>query len=248
MEQHAEREEAKRYQIFVSTLLKLLFPLRYNDLSVVVSGSILPYEEERRLSSLTYGDVVVIEGTVEAVNRVLRGVYYYASVPSGDQAIFTVNVTDQPLLHCSSSLALSSRLGGIPTYFLSPNSQSLFTPLVSPNSSSCHATSLRTNTVSKHVPIYIQAVNQAPEVILISTSFNSSVGVSITVPLVQVFDIDHSSGPKEFDVSGVLQLPPVSVLVSVGKGRVSFVGLRGGKCNFITLIAIRILITKHTVH
>jgi hypothetical protein len=247
VEQHAEREEAKQYQIFVSTLLKLLFPLRYNDVSVVVSGSVLPYEEESRLPSLTYGDVVVIEGTVEAVNRVLRGVFYYASVPSGDQAIFTVNVTDQPLLQCSSSLALSSGLG-MPTYFLSPNSQSLLTPLMSPNSSLCHATSLRTNTVSKHVPIYIQAVNQAPEVILTGTSFNSSVGVSIKVPLVQVFDIDHSSGPKEFDVSGVLQLPPVSVLVSVGKGRLSYVGLRGGNCNFITLITIRILITKHAVH
>lgn len=229
---HAEREMAKQYQIFVSTLMKLMFPLTYSDVSVVVSGmTSLSYEEESGLPSMTYGDVVVIEGTVEAVNRVLRGVYYYASIPSGDLATFTVNVTDQPLLQCSSSAALPTVLAqNTPTfYFLSPLSQSLLTPQMnSSNSSVCHATSLLTNTVTKSFPIYIQAVNQAPEVLLTSTSFNSSVGVSNVVPVVQVFDVDHSNGPIEYDSTGVVQLPPVSVLVSAGNGRVSFTGLRGG--------------------
>jgi hypothetical protein len=194
VEQHALREEAKQYDIFVSTLLKSLFPLKYNDVSVVVSGMMLPFEEELRLPSLTYGGVVVIEGNVEAVNRVLRGVYYYASIPSGDQAIFTVNITDQPLLQCSSSLALSSVLAhDMPTsYFLSP-SQPLPVPLITPNSSLCHTTSLRTNTVSKHVPIYIQAINQAPKVILTRNVFNSSIGIRTPVPIVQVFDIGKTN-------------------------------------------------------
>jgi hypothetical protein len=194
VEQHALSEEAKQYHIFVSTLLKAISPLRYNDVSVVVSGMMLPYEEELRLPSLTYGGVVIVEGTVEAVNRVLRGVYYYASIPSGDQAIFTVNITDQPLLQCLSSLALSSILvHDMPTSYFLSLSQSLPVPLITPNASLCHTTSLRTNTVSKHVPIYIQAVNQAPKVMLTRNSFNSSVGVSTAVPVVQVFDIGKTN-------------------------------------------------------
>ena len=80
LEMKEKKEEKEKFNVLVTNILKFFFRLDFDDFALIsVIGEILPVEDENKLPSLTYGSTVIINGTVKAVNQMLREVYYYSS-------------------------------------------------------------------------------------------------------------------------------------------------------------------------
>ena len=248
-------EEKVKFDIFVSKILKFFYRLNIDGSSLItVSGGILNSVEENKLPSLVYGSTVIITGTIQAVNKILRSVFYYASAATYGTAVLTVNVTDTPLA-CTFPLlydpiTASLRSEKPRSFFLTPPSSLPLLPVLTAlnrnttTASLCNTDTLISHTVSKSVNIYITAVNQPPEVVLTSSTFPSVIGTSVSVPLVSVVDIDHLNGPVTYDSFGNVQLPPVSVIISATFGRVSFsrvdgISVRQGTAKLDKLTSLR---------
>jgi hypothetical protein len=227
-----------------------------------MKGVSLSDSELAALPGLTVGTSISIQGRLVDVNRLLRGVFYFAPNGTSGNATFTVTVTDKAVSRADGAhpftlpLTLSSlqpSLGNLArqAFYRSP---APVLPLLFPDGTNLTASgnmsdalySADTNqsyTVSASVPIFIQAVNQPPSVLLESASFYADSDQRTLVPAITIYDQDHNASTLVSSF-GVAQLPPVSVVVTVGRGRVSFrlldgVGLSQGTGTLDRVAALR---------
>ena len=252
-----KEEEKIDYDNLISSILQYFNRLNFNENTLItVSGGTLSTVEEQKLPSVTYGSTVTITSTIQGVNEILRSVYYYASVGTYGTTVLTVNVTDMPL-PCTVPVVLQpasfskkqnnnnfyekgnrqdeirEKENQYRSFFFTPLSSLPLLPQINASNANvtlpslCNTEKLTSNTVSKSVNIYIVAVNQAPEVVLTSSTFAAVIGTSITAPTVSLYDIDHLNTPVTYDSFGYVQLPPISVIFTVITGRISFSSVDG---------------------
>jgi hypothetical protein len=205
----------------------------------------LPPDAIAGLQDMTVGSTITIQGTVRQVNQALTGVYYYAPNNTQGNISFTVTVTDQPSTCILSELLSHARAD--PDKVVQPATYSLLpthgfnqTHNSDRNSSSVQdlifhlCDQVGSRTITAHVPLFVVAVNQAPEFVFNGTAqaetavFNAKLNAPLVVPTVEVVDADHAEGERGvpllssfgFEIS-----PPVTVTLTTRGGRLSFPSL-----------------------
>jgi hypothetical protein len=201
----------------------------------------LPAAEVAALPYPTYGTSVSITGTVRQINDILRNVIYYANVGVYGQATLTVTATDRPF-PCSlpaavgpvvSASAVAAGIANNPRVFFQPPPAVHPVLLPPPDAAGppaqtlCDLMSQVSNTVSASIPIYVQQVNQPPSVALAVANVTAPVDTVTLLPQVTLVDLDHVYSPPIYDATGKLEVPPISVTVTVVNGTVGFGTLSG---------------------
>jgi hypothetical protein len=235
--------ERKRYDTFcsnvISKLRRVIFKPPMNITTSLVGVSVTE-EELLDLPGDAVGSVISIEGTLTDVNRVMRGVYFFAPNNTLGNATLTVSVTDHVLTDVggAASFTLPSSLSATTTtatqaFYRTPNPRLPLFPLDGNLTASANMSRLlqetdtnQTHTVSAHITIFIQPFNQPPQVVLEQDNIAVLLDASIAIPAVAIVDVDHNE-TSLVDSFGFKQLPPVSVMVSAKLGRISFIALEG---------------------
>ena len=205
----------------------------YATVSTLPSAITLSSMDIAALPSQTYGSSITIVGTLRQINNLMSSVFYYAPIGTAGTNMLTFTATDMPM-QCQ----LPANIGPLASVkstdpraiFRSPPTQHA---LLQPQSFNASATTLcdtslqTSNTVSASIPFYVLQVNQPPTVALTVMDFTANVDIDILVPLVTLVDVDHHYSPPVVDSSGIEQIPPISVTVTVVNGTVGF-GLLNG--------------------
>ena len=201
-----------------------------NITSVIEVGQTIPDDLIGGLAGLTVGHTITIQGSLRQVNHVLTSVFYYAPNDTNGNISFAVTVTDQP-----STCMLPTLPAANPNVVVQPSTYPLL-PLPGFNQSSsarnenltahlCDA--VGPTSITKYIPLFVSAVNQAPEVLLSDESFSSVLDVEIVVPTVTVVDVDHDEVSLLSSFGEPIEAP-VSVTVSALGGRISFPLIESG--------------------
>lgn len=205
----------------------------------------IPLDTLEGLLTMTVGSVITIQGTVRQVNQALTNVLYFAPNNTQGNISFSVTVTDQPATCILSDLFAHSRAD--PNKVVQPATYSLL-PTHGFNQSTgevdLNASNIRemiahlcdqvgSTTVTKYIPLFVVAVNQAPEMsfdgAVYSTrtadpQFSTGVDTPRTVPTVFVEDLDHleAADPPTMSSFGYVVSPPMTLTANVVGGRLSF--------------------------
>ena len=222
LDQKAKEEQHRNFDTLAKDIENSLIRCNISDFAdISVSGPILPFTEEAVFPSNLYGNTINITGTIPNVNKILRTVFFYAPKGTYDTAVLTISVTDRPL-DCTYQYVQEHSAGTVGTrIFKNSKTRTSSAQNIFANFSFCDTLSLVGNTVSKSVNIYITSVNQPPSVTLSLGRFSAVLGTYTAVPTISVHDIDHTNAPVSYDSYGAVQLPPMSVLISVRAGVIS---------------------------
>ena len=217
--------ERDRYNHFSQAIISFLYKAS-TDILITSTDTLssIPLEILSGFTKTTVGSSITIVGTVSQVNKVLGGVYYYATNYTNGNVSFSVTVTDEP-----SACILSQLPPADPTRFVQPATYPLL-PLHRFNQSNSNAPSSALNislcnqvgarTFTTHIPLFVVSVNQPPSVIVSQYNFTAPLNQYINVPTVSISDPDH------LDVSlntsfGFTMHAPVTVTVFALGGRIS---------------------------
>jgi hypothetical protein len=212
------------YKSFVSGVIRFLYRQSSDVLitSSIEAVSVPSAAVQATLPGYTLGHTITVQGTVQQVNRVMRSVFYFAPDNTNGNVTFSVTVTDRPgscLLPLADTIVsptLDTQPFNYPTVpyagFNVNNSASYNQSLL------CDMAGPQTTRV--YIPVFVIAVNQAPEFLLSEEAFTTILNVQTSVPRFSVFDIDH--GEVRLNNSfGFSVEAPVSVVAFVTIGRLS---------------------------
>jgi hypothetical protein len=243
------KDERVAADSFAAIVAKFVYrsEIKLNIKTLIENMPEVTLAERARMPGLSVGNKIILDGSLKDINNELRNVYFYARQGTYGNVSFNISVVDEPLPCLASRSMLYSDLGRkaytVPWISLSPES------LSNHNTSSPFSVSHQlcdhniSQVVSSIIPIYVQAVNQPPEIIIYGRNLSCQVDAVTPIPTISVTDIDHNRvtllSSYGYDV-----LPPVSVIISATLGRISMTVKDGltfpqGKGNLDRLISIR---------
>jgi len=212
------------------------------------------------------GNQIVIEGNLSMVNLALRDVYFFASNGINGNVSFKIEAIDKPL-SCLNRFANLSNIGSgftINKEYSSKNKPFRSTlyqrpafPLtgsndhhgvdmsgfaVGSNYSLCDKNN--TNHAVRYLPVFVRAVNNAPEIFVRGSSSPISTGVNELVSITPLFVVDQDANELSVLSSfGFEVYPPMTMTISARYGRVSMLSLPSS----ITTINNRTIMPSMTI-
>lgn len=220
------KSQRKAYEGFVKRVLMkvvddIIYLVRlYSNVEIPTAGEMLGYLE---LPDGFASSDLVITGTPAQVNHVLQKLYYFAPNGTNGDVELLIEVKDTPHFDCVKvprALTVSSALYSLYNYGNSDNATETAT-LHSACASLANTNGFANGFANRTIPIRVQHMNQAPEVVLSSgDKFTTKVDAVLTGLGVSVFDIDNG------DVTGYTSFgqalsAPISVTLTAMYGKLT---------------------------
>merc|ERR1711871_323338 len=169
------------------------------------------------------GTKIHFQGTANDINNAMKKLFYYASGGTSGNISFSITISDHPL-GCEQLEGDMQPTN--PSNFVQRPSRSILPPTDGygyfGNSSSMEAICDRNQTrkTVAYLPLYVIAVNQAPEISVDSPNMISQVQLDTPVPPITIYDKDIETMSMKNAFGGILR-PSVTVTLTTGIGKVS---------------------------
>jgi CheY-like chemotaxis protein len=221
--------------------------IKLNITSLVENIPDVTLSERAAMPGLSVGNKIILDGSLKDINSALRNVYYFARQGSYGNVSLQITVVDRPLPCIASRSLLYSDLGrnAYTTPWISLSTISINNLNTSAPSSISHqlCDHNKSQIVNSVIPIYVQPVNQPPEITIYGSNISCAVDAVTPIPTIEVSDIDHNRVTL-LSSFGYDVLPPISVILSAKLGRISMTFKDGitfpqGKGDLDRLISIR---------